>query len=524
MPKLPTFRSRVLDTLAGDRSGDLAPRQVHGALWSTVVPTPVAAPRLLAWSEPLARELGLDPALPTNPGTAAVLGGNALWPGMAPYAANYGGHQFGHWAGQLGDGRAIVLGELVKPDGQTVEVQIKGAGPTPYSRRGDGRAVLRSSLREFLCSEAMHHLGVPTTRALSLVGTGDDVVRDMFYDGNARPEPGAITCRVAPTFLRFGSFELPASRGDVPLLTTLVDDTLRQWFPDLLTHGTAAPAALLREVAGRTARLIAHWQAIGFVHGVLNTDNLSILGLTIDYGPYGFVEPLEFDWTPNTTDAHQRRYAFGNQPTIGLWNTARLGEALLPLLPSGDRDVEDALEHYRAEYARAVSDRFAAKLGLESLADDGDQRLVQDLFAWLGARKTDLTLFFRALCDAAEAPEPATLPATIAAACYEPTTDDHLAAGLAWLRRWRQRLARETRPSAEIAASMRRHNPWFVLRNWIAHEAIVDAERGDLARLHVLLKVLERPYEEQPGHEALARKRPRWADDQPGCAALSCSS
>ncbi|MCK5942973.1 MAG: YdiU family protein, partial [Planctomycetes bacterium] len=270
----PTFHRRFLDALPGDPDTSPSAREVQGALWSRVQPTAVAAPRMLHWSRPLADELGLPAALLDGDEAARVLAGNALWPGMDPYAANYGGHQFGHWAGQLGDGRAIVLGELERPDGQFVELQLKGAGPTAYSRAGDGRAVLRSSVREYLCSEAMHALGVPTTRALSLVATGDDVVRDMFYDGNPRPEPGAIVCRVAPTFLRFGSYQLPMSRGEVPLLRKLTDFTLEHWFPEFAGQGKQGYVDWLHEVAERTARLVAHWQAVGFVHGVLNTDNM----------------------------------------------------------------------------------------------------------------------------------------------------------------------------------------------------------------------------------------------------------
>ncbi len=304
-------------------------RQVHGACYSRVDPTPVRAPKLLAWSREVADLLGLDETDLRDPRFAEVFGGNALLPGMVPYAACYGGHQFGNWAGQLGDGRAITLGETVNPQGQRWELQLKGAGPTPYSRRADGRAVLRSSIREFICSEAMHHLGVPTTRALSLVATGEPVIRDMFYDGNARPEPGAIVRRVAPSFIRFGNFEIFASRGEEPLLQQLIDFTIDRDFPEL---AEAEPDSVQRrlkwfeEVCRRSAVLIAHWMRVGFVHGVMNTDNMSILGLTIDYGPYGWIDNFDPDWTPNTTDAGGRRYRFGirrasRNGTCGSWPT-----------------------------------------------------------------------------------------------------------------------------------------------------------------------------------------------------------
>ena len=456
---------------------------------------------------------------------ARVFAGNATWDGMEPYAANYGGHQFGNWAGQLGDGRAITLGELVAPDGSVRELQLKGAGPTPYSRRADGRAVLRSSIREFLCSEAMHALGVPTTRALSLVATGDAVVRDMFYDGNAKAEPGAVVCRVAPSFLRFGNFELPTSRGDHALLQKLADFALTTWFPELGAPSREAYEAMLREVASRTAKLIAHWQAVGFVHGVMNTDNMSLLGLTIDYGPYGWVENFDFGWTPNTTDAAQRRYAFGNQPGVGLWNVARLCEALLPLLDDDERAVEGALAHYEDVYGEAARERYSAKLGLRIGDDDGDGELVQQLFAWLQQASVDMTLFFRALSsllrqDAA----PSGLPPAILACCYRDPDAAARAAGAAWLSRWWKRARSAAADVESTARAMDGANPRYVLRNWLAQEAIDDAHRGELGKLRRLMRVLQRPYEDQPGEDDLAQKRPAWADDKPGCSALSCSS
>ena len=289
----------------------ILPRQVEGAAFTRTRPTSVAGPRLLLASDEVATDLGLDPGALAEEPALSALAGNRVTDGMDPFAMNYGGHQFGNWAGQLGDGRAIALGEVVDTAGIHQTLQLKGAGPTPYSRRADGRAVLRSSIREFLCSEAMHHLGVPTTRALSLVTTGDAVVRDMFYDGNAAPEPGAIVCRVAPSFVRLGTFELPTSRGDTDLLGTLVATTIRHSYPQLVgADGAVGPgeiAAFVQTVVDRTARLMADWMRVGFVHGVMNTDNLSVLGVTIDYGPYGFLDDVDLDWTPNTTDFGQRR-------------------------------------------------------------------------------------------------------------------------------------------------------------------------------------------------------------------------
>ena len=377
-------------------------RQVHGALYSRVHPTPVAAPRLLAYSREVAALLGIDAAAIASPEFAQVFGGNALLDGMQPYAANYGGHQFGHWAGQLGDGRAITLGETINAAGERWELQLKGAGPTPYSRTADGRAVLRSSVREFLCSEAMHHLGVPTTRALSLVATGEQVVRDMFYDGNPRPEPGAIVCRVAPSFIRFGNFELPAARGDVALLKQLIDFTIRRDFPELIAGDGDGDTQRLyaqwfAQVCERTARMVAHWMRVGFVHGVMNTDNMSILGLTIDYGPYGWIDNFDLDWTPNTTDAQGRRYRFGQQAQIAYWNLGRLAHALAPAFAS-DEPLHAGLQRYVDAFTEADRSNVAAKLGLAECLDE-DVELMQALYGLLQAAEVDMTLFFRALAD-----------------------------------------------------------------------------------------------------------------------------
>ncbi|HEX8823293.1 MAG TPA: YdiU family protein [Archangium sp.] len=521
---MPHFTSRFLDSTPGDPLQDTRSRQVLGALWSKVQPTPVSAPRLVAYAQEVVDLLGLDEQTLRSAEFVQVLGGNALWPGMVPYAANYGGHQFGNWAGQLGDGRAIVLGELLAPNGTRYELQLKGAGRTPSSRRADGRAVLRSSIREFLCSEAMHHLGVPTTRALSLVTTGEPVVRDMFYDGNPAPEPGAIVCRVAPSFLRFGNFELCTSRDDLGLLKQLADYTLKHFFPELGEPSKETYSAFFREVARRTARLIAHWQAVGFVHGVMNTDNMSILGLTIDYGPYGWVDNFDPGWTPNTTDADMRRYRFGNQPAIGLWNVERLGVALFPLLED-EALLADGLAEYQQTFMAEMSQRFAAKLGLSSLADEADVALVNGCFEWLAAYETDMTLFFRGLSQVVTASTaPRELPRVVRDAFYGEAPEAHVAKGLAWLTTWWQRTRREEVPPETLARQMDAVNPKYVLRNWLAQQAIDAAHNGDDTEVHTLLEVMRRPFDEQPGREAYAAKRPEWARSKPGCSALSCSS
>src|SRR4051794_12474969 len=345
-----TFSNSFADELRGDPSIDNRPRQVPGYCYSAAAPTAVRDPQLLAWSDDLAAFLGL--ARPSRRGPAVDLrAGNLVTPTMRPFAARYGGHQFGSWAGQLGDGRAISLGELTARDGSSWELQLKGSGRTPYSRQGDGRAVLRSSLREFLCSESMHHLGVPTTRALSLVATGDTVIRDMFYSGDPRPEPGAIVARVAPTFIRFGNFELMTDRREPDNLRALADYVLRHHYPELGPPSEGVYIRWFEEICRRTAVMIAHWMAVGFVHGVMNTDNMSILGVTIDYGPYGWLEPYEPEWTPNTTDFGSRRYAYGQQPAVAMWNLSMLARSLYPLV-SDEEGLLRGLEEYRSTFLR----------------------------------------------------------------------------------------------------------------------------------------------------------------------------
>ncbi|ANB17065.1 protein adenylyltransferase SelO [Dokdonella koreensis] len=514
------FDNTFLRALPGDPLADAVPREVRGALHTTVMPTPVAAPRLLAWSREMAGELGFSEQDVQAPAFAAVFAGNALLPGMQPYATNYGGHQFGHWAGQLGDGRAIALGEAIGRSGHRWELQLKGAGRTPYSRSADGRAVLRSSVREFLCSEAMHHLGVPTTRALCLVATGEAVLRDMFYDGHPQLEPGAIVCRAAPSFIRFGHFELPAARGEQALLEQLVDFTITRHFPHLTGDVAARRADWFGEVCERTARLMAEWMRVGFVHGVMNTDNLSILGLTIDYGPYGWIEDFDPDWTPNTTDRRQRRYRFGQQPAVAYWNLGRLAQALSPLFASAE-PLQAGLQRYVDAYVAAERAVIAGKLGLADWRD-GDDALMA---AWQDRMRDagiDMTLGFRAL--AAIDPRAPSL-APLADAFYdEARRERETPALLDWLARYAARLAGDPLPQAERSARMRAVNPRYVLRNYLAQQAIERAEQGDAAGIGELLDLLRHPYEDQPGREAFAARRPDWARDRPGCSMLSCSS
>lgn len=514
------FDNRFVKDLPGDSDASNTPRQVFGACWSPVRTTAVAAPRLLAYSPTVAADLDLDEQTMNSPELLAALAGNALLPGMATYATCYGGHQFGQWAGQLGDGRAIFLGETVNRRGQRFELQLKGAGPTPYARHADGRAVLRSSIREFLCSEAMHHLGVPTTRALSLVGTGEQVVRDMFYDGHPVNEPGAIVCRVAPTFTRFGHFELPAARGDRALLQRLVDFTIARDFPTRRFTPEQRLLAWFTDICERTARLMAHWMRVGFVHGVMNTDNMSILGLTIDYGPYGWVDNFDPGWTPNTTDASTRRYCFARQPGIARWNLERLADALAMLLANRN-DLSDALERYDEVYATEFCAAYAAKLGFVAWHHD-DAELLETLFDLMWHAEIDMTLFFRDLAGL-DIDNPT--PAIVQGACYRADLARRFAAPLSqWLQRYAARLRQEQREPALRIAAMNGANPRYVLRNYLAQQAIDLAEQGDTRMIHQLLTALRRPYDVQSDQETLAAKRPDWARHRVGCSTLSCSS
>ena len=512
---------RFLRELPTDPDRSNHSRQVYGAVASLVDPTAVGNPIIRSVSTELASTMGLTDAILASSGTAAVFGGNALATGMRPYAACYGGHQFGNWAGQLGDGRAMTLGELVVDERRRFEVQLKGAGPTPYSRHADGRAVLRSSIREFLCSEAMHHLGVPTTRALTLVTTGDDVIRDMFYNGNAAPEPGAIVSRVAESFIRFGSFQIHAARNDIETLKALTTFTIEHHFPELAPFSKDAVLALIREVAERTARLMADWMRVGFVHGVMNTDNMSILGLTIDYGPYGWIDNYDPDWTPNTTDAGMRRYRFGLQPQIGGWNVVRLAEALYPLVDDMEA-VQEAIGVYEPAWASASDAMIAQKMGLEGHTGDADQQLWLDLTGLLQRAETDMTLFFRGLANVtAESADPFEC---VSESFYAAPADSLRSAWRVWLVRYLSRVAKDGRTDAERKVAMDAVNPWFVLRNYLAQEAIELAEAGDFSRVEALLDASRTPYVNQSDRNHFGQKRPDWARTKPGCSMLSCSS
>jgi uncharacterized protein YdiU (UPF0061 family) len=524
---LPRVESRFTAKLPADPEIANERRQVLGAVYSRVAPTPVAAPRTLAWVPEVAALLDLPQAFCESALFAEVMAGNRILPGMDPHATCYGGHQFGNWAGQLGDGRAINLGEIVNGCGERWTLQLKGAGPTPYSRMADGRAVLRSSIREFLCSEAMHHLGIPTTRALSLVGTGESVVRDMFYDGRPEAEPGAVVCRVAPSFTRFGHFQIFTARRDHDTLRQLADYTLETDFPELGPPGKETYLRWFDEVCRRTAELVAQWMRVGFVHGVLNTDNMSVLGLTIDYGPYGWIDDYDPDWTPNTTDAAGRRYAFARQPSVAMWNLAQFGSALHPLV--GDLEPLQAIvDEFPGRFSERWNAMTAAKLGLDALVPGEDDALVGELHTLLAAHETDMTIFYRRLAHLATADaasiDDESLIATVADAFYSPPPTEHRQRLAAWLRAYAVRASRDGLSDAERRERMDRVNPKYVLRNYLAQLAIDRATAGDLSLVHELLDLVRRPYDEQPERDEYFARRPDWARHRAGCSMLSCSS
>ncbi len=521
------FDNRFARTLPCDPDTRNIPRQVTGACYSKVQPRPASKPQLLAYAPEAAALLDIPDEVCLSEDFVQVFVGNRLAKGMASYATCYGGHQFGVWAGQLGDGRAINLGEIKNRQGEHWTLQLKGAGPTPYARQADGLAVLRSSVREFLCSEAMHHLGVPTTRALSVITTGDPVLRDLFYDGNSRLEPGAVVCRLAPSFTRFGHFQIFAARNDYDRLKHLLDFTLRTDFPHLGPPSNKTYLAWFSEVCRRTAEMIVHWQRVGFVHGVMNTDNMSVLGLTLDYGPYGWLENFDLNWTPNTTDAAGRRYRYGNQPSIAYWNLAQLAQAL-SALTGHPEPWQQALEIYQETFAQGWQTMMANKLGLARFNLASDSALCTQLLTLLHQVETDMTWFFRRLagietqadCAGTEVPE------LLLPSFYRPEqlTDTYRQQLHQWLHRYTLRLQEDGRPQTVRRQQMNAANPKFVLRNYLAQLAIEHAEQGDFSTVNELLAVLRHPYDEQPGRENYAEKRPDWARNRAGCAMLSCSS
>ena len=495
------FDNSFVRELPGDTVTHNVPRAVRNACYTRVDPTPVRAPRLLAWADPVGEMLGISrPASPVGP-AVEVLGGNRVLPGMQPYAARYGGHQFGHWAGQLGDGRAMLLGALTTPENREIEVQLKGAGRTPYSRGGDGRAVLRSSIREFLCSEAMHSLGIPTTRALSVIGSDAPIYREVA-------ETAAVVTRTAPSFIRFGHFEHFCHNNLHAELKQLADFVIDHHYPvcrhsDLYAGNPYA--ALLAAVSERTARMVAQWQAVGFCHGVMNTDNMSILGLTIDYGPFQFLDAFNPGHICNHTDS-LGRYAYNKQPNVAYWNLFCLGQALLPLIDDQELALA-ALEPYKTIFPAALEAQMRTKLGLTDVQPH-DRALVESIQKLLTQDKVDYTLFWRNLSHTVGG---AALDAVRNMFIDRPAFD-------AWMLQYSERIRHINRRLG--ADLMLKTNPKYVLRNYLGEEAIAKAKLKDFSGVEALLTLLQAPFDEHPGFEAYAGLPPDWASE----IEISCSS
>lgn len=526
------FDNRFNKSLPADPEQENFRRRVEGACYSRVKPKRMPAPKLLAYSKEVAALLDLSEAQCQSEDFKKIFSGNLLLEGMDPFAMCYGGHQFGNWAGQLGDGRAINLGEVLNSKGEHWAVQLKGSGETPYSRSADGLAVLRSSIREFLCSEAMFHLGVPTTRALSLISTGEMVVRDMFYDGRPKEEMGAVVCRVAPSFIRFGNFEILAAQGDHKTLSELCDFTIKHYFPHLVENHTGKHTKEIylnwfREVVQLSAEMVVHWMRVGFVHGVMNTDNMSILGLTIDYGPYGWLEDYNPNWTPNTTDAQNARYRFAHQPYIVQWNCYQLANSLMLIIEDAEA-LEKILTNYGDIYTLHWQTMMANKLGFLRFDPTTDESLVNDLDDLLGETETDMTIFFRQLSHISirkhDSFEQQFSLLSLAYYQLETLSDSYKQKLKAWLVRYCHRLASENRDESERQSKMQQVNPKYVLRNYMAQLAIDAAENNDQSIVNELLELLRKPYAEQPEFEKWYAKRPDWARERAGCSMLSCSS
>ncbi|KAK3132300.1 hypothetical protein QOZ80_6AG0519230 [Eleusine coracana subsp. coracana] len=542
LEELPWDHSFVRE-LPGDPRSDTIPREVLHACYSKVSPSAqVDNPKLVVWSDSVADLLDLDHKEFERPDFPQFFSGATPLVGSLPYAQCYGGHQFGVWAGQLGDGRAITLGEVVNSRGERWELQLKGSGKTPYSRFADGLAVLRSSIREFICSEAMHGLGIPTTRALCLVETGKSVIRDMFYDGNAKEEPGAIVCRIAPSFLRFGSYQIHAVRGkeDLEIVRHLADYTIRHHYPHLenmkKSEGLSFESALgdspaidltsnkyaawAVEVAERTAYLIARWQGVGFTHGVLNTDNMSVLGLTIDYGPFGFLDAFDPSFTPNTTDLPGKRYCFANQPDVGLWNIAQFTGPLSSAQLINQDEANYVMERYGTKFMDEYQSIMTRKLGLTKY----NKQLISKLLNNLAVDKVDYTNFFRLLSNVKadrDIPENELL-VPLKAALLD-IGKERKEAWISWVQTYIEELVETGVPDEERKAAMNLVNPKYIPRNYLCQSAIDAADQGDYEEVRRLLKVMQHPYDEQPGMEKYARLPPAWAY-RPGVCMLSCSS
>jgi len=517
------INNRFSSELPADSNETNATRQVLNACFSYVTPRVPSNPKLVHVTSEVAEQIGISNEETQSEDFLNIFSGKKILPNSKPYSMNYAGHQFGNWAGQLGDGRAIILAEVAH-NSSVYSLQLKGAGSTPYSRKADGLAVLRSSIREHLCSEAMHHLGVPTTRSLSLILTGDQVLRDVMYDGHPDYEKGAIVCRVAPGFIRFGNFELFAAQNDVKTLKQLADFTIKYHFPEITSNEKDRYIQFFKLVADKTRNMIVHWQRVGFVHGVMNTDNMSILGLTIDYGPYGWLEDYNPNWTPNTTDRNHRRYRFGNQPDIALWNLFQLANGLYPLVEEA-APFEAILEEFQLLYQNDYTHMMRKKLGFTLVSKD-DHKMITELEELLQLSETDMTIFFRELGRVQKDHSAGCAIATIDDAFYKPEEikKEILKKWERWFKKYIFRLNEEDHSDDHRKQEMDSVNPKYVLRNYMAQLAIDAANKEDYSIIAELHEMLKKPYDEQIMFEKWYAKRPDWARDKIGSSMLSCSS
>ena len=507
-------------SLPGDPVKDNYVRTVLNSCFSFVNPTKVPSPQIISVNEELSKELGID-YWENKEFFKKIFSGNKIFDNFKPYAQNYGGHQFGNWAGQLGDGRAITVMELKLPNNDKFELQLKGSGQTPYSRFADGKAVLRSSLREYLCSEAMHHLNIPTTRALSLMLSGENIVRDMFYDGNPKEEKGAIVCRVSPSFLRFGHFEIHARNNDTLLLKKLVQYALENHFKHLIKKDNKFEEQLIlcfEEIVKKTAFLVAEWMRVGFVHGVLNTDNMSILGLTIDYGPYGWIDDFNLNWTPNTTDLEFKRYRFGEQPNIAMWNLYKLAESL-SVINDNFSEFEKILDYFPKYFEDFHNLNMSKKLGLKNLSKNS--LFYQTTYNLLQKLNLDMTLFFRFLT---KNPLDSLTEAKLVKLSYlNNLVAEHFSIFNDWKNEYLKLINNQNIDEGKRKKIMEKNNPNFILRNYITQEVINEFENGNDKKLKEIEEIIKNPYSNNIQSKYIT-KRPDWAKNKAGCSMLSCSS
>lgn len=517
------IKNKFTKELSADVIENDEPRQVVGACFSYVEPKKPSNPSIIHVSKDVAQSVGLTEKDLNSDEFLNVFSGKSVFKETKPYAMCYAGHQFGHWAGQLGDGRAINLFEI-ENNNVSLMLQLKGAGKTPYSRKGDGFAVLRSSIREHLCSEAMFHLGVSTTRSLALALSGDEVLRDVLYNGNAAYEKGAIVTRVAPSFIRFGNFEIFAAREDDKNLKSLVDYTIKYYYPEISLEGKEKYLAFFETVANKTLKMIVHWQRVGFVHGVMNTDNMSIHGLTIDYGPYGWLEDYNPNWTPNTTDNEHKRYRFGNQSKIAQWNLLQLANALFPLIEKAE-PLEKILNDFPIQYEVEYLEMMHDKLGFFS-ENEKTKESIYLLTENLQLTETDMTIFFRDLSQVKQDNTIETALEKLKDAFYnvEEVKDITKDTWLYWFTQYLSIIKHQGVTDEDRKNAMNRVNPKYVLRNYMAQLAIDEADKGDYKLLNEMYEMLLKPYDEQPEYQKWYAKRPDWARHKVGCSALSCSS